>query len=416
MANPLGELFTNIANSIRGGLSDVGKMSPSAFPSKIDEIVGLMGESTEEIDDILDVINGEVVGETLYTVTFKSYDGSETYGAIQVVENDNCPDPVTTKVFGKPQRESTAQHDFNHNGWSRTAEGEREYGALLNITSDITLYAAFSSTVRYYTITFYDDTTVLKEVALPYGSTPTISTPEKYGWLFDKWEPAITTVTGNASYYAQWLQGSFSAASWSDIAAICEQGKATEYFSVGDEKVITLNGKNVAVKIAGFNHDELLYESGNAAISIVLSTVVNQEYTNTEAGPLSFWNTSNLRTTIAGLFDKLPQDLQSVIKTVRKEYVNGYGNGVYTNDKLWALSAKETGHRQYISDSGKKYDLFEWGNKEYLTRFNSSTGVAYYLRNFVEYDKGSWDCIKEDGSLGVIKNGEAAYLHFGFCI
>lgn len=374
------------------------------------------GSGNGEIDDILDAINGEIIGETLYTVTFKSYDGSETYGAIQVVENDNCPDPVTTKVFGKPQRESTAQYDFNHIGWSRTAEGERENGVLLNITSDITLYAAFSSTVRYYTITFYDGTTVLKEQTLAYGAKPSISNPEKYGWLFDKWEPSITTVTGNASYYAKWLQGSFSAASWSDIADICEKGKATEYFNVGDEKILTLGGQNVAVKIAGFNHDELVYDSGYAAMSIVLSTVVDQEYTNTEAGPLSFWNTSNLRTTIDGLYDKLPKDLQLAIKYVRKEYDNGYSNKAYTHDRLWALSSREIGRNQYISGSGNKYDLFEWGNNDYLTKFNSTTGVTYYLRDSMDYGIGRWECINADGSYGSVRTGEAAYLHFGFCI
>lgn len=39
MATALETLFTETANSIRGGLPDVGKMSPSVFPEKIDEIV-----------------------------------------------------------------------------------------------------------------------------------------------------------------------------------------------------------------------------------------------------------------------------------------------------------------------------------------------------------------------------------------
>lgn len=47
MANILSELFTNTANSIRGGLGDIGKISPSSFPSKIDEIVGLIGSGQE---------------------------------------------------------------------------------------------------------------------------------------------------------------------------------------------------------------------------------------------------------------------------------------------------------------------------------------------------------------------------------
>lgn len=42
MANVLGELFSEIAESIRGGLGDIGTMKPNAFPDKIDEIVELL--------------------------------------------------------------------------------------------------------------------------------------------------------------------------------------------------------------------------------------------------------------------------------------------------------------------------------------------------------------------------------------
>ena len=45
MANVLGELFSEIATSIRGGLGDIGTMKPNAFPDKIDEIVELLKNS-----------------------------------------------------------------------------------------------------------------------------------------------------------------------------------------------------------------------------------------------------------------------------------------------------------------------------------------------------------------------------------
>lgn len=44
MANVLAELFSDIAESIREGLGYQGTMKPSAFPSKIDEIVALLNE------------------------------------------------------------------------------------------------------------------------------------------------------------------------------------------------------------------------------------------------------------------------------------------------------------------------------------------------------------------------------------
>ena len=41
--NQLGFLFSQIAESIRGGLGDIGKLKPNAFPAKIDDIVALIG-------------------------------------------------------------------------------------------------------------------------------------------------------------------------------------------------------------------------------------------------------------------------------------------------------------------------------------------------------------------------------------
>lgn len=42
MGNVLGELFTRMANSIRGGLGDIGKMAPDTFPDRVDEIVAML--------------------------------------------------------------------------------------------------------------------------------------------------------------------------------------------------------------------------------------------------------------------------------------------------------------------------------------------------------------------------------------
>ena len=414
----LGELFGKMAKSIRGGLGDVGSMKPAVFPDKIDEIVGLISDGAEEIDDILDEINGEVIGENLYTVTFVSYDGSETYGSVQTVENDNCPDPVTTNVFNKPTRESTAEHDFTFIGWSKTLGGTRDYDALSKITEDLTLYAVYTSTVRSYTITFYDGAAVHEQQTVKYGSTPSIATPEKYGYLFDTWEPEIVPVTGDAAYYAQWIQGSFSAASWSEITQICASGKATEYFAVGDEKVIICGGENAVVRIAGFDHDTLTDGTGKASLSVVLSTAVNCEYTYNEENGTSeyvYWEDSGLRSAIAALEDGLSEDLKSVIAPVLKEYnrtITGYTGYHKTTDSLWALSPREMGLQS--SGPGETYELYESLDDKSLSIYNTETNVPYWLRD--HFSPTAWYCVNESGELNNRFKGNSAYLHFGFCI
>lgn len=71
MANVLGELFSDIAASIRGGLGDIGTMKPSAFPGRIDDIVEMLknagggesgsGDSTggELVDAAMKITSGQ---------------------------------------------------------------------------------------------------------------------------------------------------------------------------------------------------------------------------------------------------------------------------------------------------------------------------------------------------------------------
>ena len=144
MANVLGELFQNIANAIRSKTDSTAKLKPIDFASAISSIkVG--GTSTDAIDDILDAINGEVIGETQYTVTFIGADGS-TLGTMQVYEQDDCPNPVSSGVFSKPTKESTKYYRYTFSGWGLTESGGVSSNALKNITADRTLYAKFSST------------------------------------------------------------------------------------------------------------------------------------------------------------------------------------------------------------------------------------------------------------------------------
>ena len=416
MANPLGELFGNIAASIRKGLGDVGKMKPSSFPSRIEEIVGMSSDDTEEINNILDEINGEVVGETLYNVTFASYDGTEVHEVVQVVENDICPSILT-----KPIRESTVQYEYSFTGWSTTMGGEVNYYFNKPVTEDITLYAVYKSYTRKYTISYYDGSTLLESKNVAYGDMPYIANPTKYGYMFINWEPKLAVVTGDASYYATWAQNSFSAASWDEIAAVSESGKASKMYNIGDEKTMYCDGQMVAVKIAGFNHDTLSDGTGKkAGITIILSTVWNEEFAfnvRQYNDPVPIWVDCELRTAIANLFSKLPTDLQPHIKTVAKEYETR--NSLYpvdtSLDKLWAVSRRELGYGQYSSGLGEKYDCYEWGVYKKLTKYGNTTGVKYFVRD--NFNVSNWKIINEEGNGNfAITHGEKAYLHFGFCI
>lgn len=145
--------------------------------------------------------------EGVHTVTFMSQDGTTELYKRPVADGDDCADPVTRGYISAPTKPSTVQYSYTYNGWATTPNGTANSNVLKAVTEDKTVYAAFASAVRKYTITYYDDdgTTVLKTEDLAYGTMPSY-VPSKAGGAFDGWTPELAIVTGNASYVSSWIE------------------------------------------------------------------------------------------------------------------------------------------------------------------------------------------------------------------
>lgn len=145
--------------------------------------------------------------EGVHTVTFMSQDGTTELYKRPVADGDDCADPVTRGYISAPTKASTVQYSYTYNGWATTPNGAANSNVLKAVTADKTVYAAFASAVRKYTITYYDDdgTTVLKTEDLAYGTMPSY-VPSKAGGAFDGWTPELAIVTGNASYVSSWIE------------------------------------------------------------------------------------------------------------------------------------------------------------------------------------------------------------------
>ena len=188
MANALKTLFQDIADAIKEKTGETESMKPAEFPAKIAAIPTGGG--------------GSVAGAV--TVTFCNYDGTELYSR-QVFIGDDCPDPVTQGKIPTPTKESTAQYDYTHNGWSTTAGGETDQNALKNITEDRTVYSAYSRVIRYYNAKFYDsDGTLMKAVRVAYGSQAVPPDTGKEGYSFVGWTPSNLVIYGDTDFYGEW--------------------------------------------------------------------------------------------------------------------------------------------------------------------------------------------------------------------
>ena len=307
-------------------------------------------------------------------VTFLNYD-ERPLGIKAVAVGDDCADPIERGVFSTPVRSSDVQYDYTFSGWSTTANGSASSTALQAVTDNRTLYAAYTGTVRKYTITYYDtDGTVMKTESLPFGATPSYK-PTHESYVFDKWVPAVTTVTGDAEYTVLWSEKpSFADSSWAKIAEISESGRAAEYFSIGDSRIVpvTVDGStyNFTAKIVGFNHDEM-EDGSKAGITCIFFTVQGTYAFNSSGGSWTNYSryTAGTYYSVAKNYGDtayfLPEDLRSVLKPVKKEDNSRLSttlNTLYL--KTWIPSLTELGasSKDNITNQkltlGKQYPFF----------------------------------------------------------
>ena len=222
---------------------------------------------------------------------------------------------------------------------------------------------------------------------------------------------------------------SFEKASWSDIAALSESGSADKYFSVGDEKTISLTtGEQVTLVILGFDHDDLT-SGGKAGMTIgmknLLATTYRMNATGTNAGG---WNESEMRTsTMATLLSQLPSDLQGVIKQVNKKATAGSQSTSITTsaDKLWLLAEVEVGGTTSAgyADEGEQYEYWKTVKDgtvaadriKYLSN-GSGSANNWWLRSPNVSNSTNFRIFN---SSGIVRYSDANYtrgVSFGFCV
>ena len=237
---------------------------------------------------------------------------------------------------------------------------------------------------------------------------------------------------------------------WATIRAVSDAGPGANYWSVGDTKTITINGKvgnttfsNLSVDafILGFNHNSsregtnrIHFKIGK--ISGVHIALCDSHYgsrgssasdflmnaSNTNSGG---WNGSSMRKTLLGnsgtptspppgsLLAALPSDLRAVMKAVTK-YSDNTGGGsdtasyvTSTTDYLFLLSEFEYhGARTYANSAEKnyqaQYDYYKAGNSKTHYKHNATGTNANAWCRSVRSSKSYYFCL-------VITGGSASF-------
>ena len=144
-----------------------------------------------------------VTGVATYKATF-----SVTKNKYQItwLNDDNTQIDQTEVEYGivpthaNPTKENTPEYSYEFTGWDVEP---------VAVTGVATYKATFSATKNKYQITWLmDDGSVIDQAEVEYGSTPAHAninkeSTAKYTYTFKGWSPAVSSVTGEASYIAQ---------------------------------------------------------------------------------------------------------------------------------------------------------------------------------------------------------------------
>ena len=198
--------FYDLLDTMRG-LDENGNNTEKAQVSGTFTIDTLTGNDLAEMQERYPNIK---IQYNHFTAQVNFYDdsGSTLLKTVTVYDGGD-----TTYGSSNPTKASTAQYSYSFTGWSLTAGGSANANALKAVMVDRNVYAAYSKTVRKYTVYFYNGSTLLQTVSnVPYGSGAYYSgdTPEKTGvdfpedYVFTGWSPSNTGITGNTYCYAQY--------------------------------------------------------------------------------------------------------------------------------------------------------------------------------------------------------------------
>lgn len=365
-------------------------------------------------------VDYEHVTSNLY---FYNEDGSTLLYTQAIVDGGNGAYSGST-----PGKASTAQYTYSFSGWSKKPGGTADSTALQAVTADRSVYAAFTATVRKYTVYFYNGSTLLQTVNnVPYGGSATYTgttpvSPEDSSLEFLGWQPTGKNITGNTSCYAQFesaLEVKEITDSWETIIANIDNGIYCSRYKVGNYKPLDLGSEGIInMQVAALDKDECADGSGTAPITFIGKELLNN-YCNRYGDGAIDWEKSTLRAYLKEeIKNKIPSYIcERIVEVVKNQSIaakNGEkwewvkqttsddiwvpGTGEFTKNKYGVLFPDDVSKVKYVS--GKE-------TAEAWTLRDASSRNNRYYEHFV---------INESGSYSVYPDSSLCYIALSFCL
>ena len=411
------------------GLDEAGNNTDMAQVSgsiSVDTVTGAqLAEITSKYPDIR--VAYEHVTSNLY---FYNEDGSTLLYTQAIVDGGNG-----TYSGSTPTKTSTAQYTYSFAGWSKKPGGTADSTALQAVTADRSVYAAFTATVRKYTVRFYNGNTLLQTVSnVAYGGSATYTgttpvSPEDSTLPFIGWRPTGKNITGNTSCYAQFesvVEIKEIMDNWATIIANIDNGTYKTKYKIGNYKPLDLGAEGIInMQIAAFDTDDKVDGTGKAPVSFIgkellksshrmnPSVIRNEDGTYQEGtGGIGGWDKSEMRTYLYGTINSLiPSEIKNRIVEVTKTQdaynTEGLRFTQTTQDNVWIPSLYEVSGKAIVY---KK--LFSDNNSRKKCKIESSYETSWYLRD----PYGNWAFQRIDNNGGVSGEAYDSSERYGVCL
>lgn len=293
------------------------------------------------------------------------------------------------------------------------------FSATLKVTSDSGAVVTATNGTKTFSGTV--PTSGVLSLTITASGTYTV-TATKSGETTDPVSVAITTSGQTYSVECLFFNSVLSKNTWAQIAKASAAGKASQLWSVGDTKDITVGSETLTLVIMGFNHDDLA-SGGKAGITFgmknLMATTRRMNASNTNSG--GFTGSEMYSWLQNTLLPTLPSDLQSVLKSVNKKTSAGsQSSTINTNSmKLFLFSEIEIfGSTTYSkAGEGSQYSYFATAANRIKYLSNGSGSAYWWWERSPHGSNSNYFCsVNSDGSAGDNGANNASGVCFGFCV
>ena len=387
-----------------------------------------------------------------FTLTFKDYDGTVLDTQI-VEEGEDAENPVTRsyKPIAVPEREPSVDTVYSFGGWDKS---------LTNITTDNVFFAVYTTTTRKYTVNFYNGAQLLQtsEVAA-HGSVYYDGTLYREGTIWTGWSNSTTNVTADVNTYAVFedpalpeyaqdlsqftylysedpADAAVSAYTMGQLYAICEAGRAKDFFAVGAKLKLlpgagaTITDSSIIFQVFGYNHFKISDTNNFANVVFGMLGILNQyRQMNSQNTNVGGFNAAPITTWLNGtMLGNLSKPWQALIKTV--DVLASKGGTSYdiltTRCKLFLFADAEVGFNKtaapYMNEVDPGAEALQLpiftDNASRIKKTANGTGSAHnwWLRSATASDTTNFEYVSNNGSAYNNGANNTFGVCFGFCI